>query len=370
MPNRARGPAKAKCTQRLMAAAAIVAGVWGATPAEAQTTLSYATYFNANDPLVKVDTWFMSEVERRTKGEVTFETYLGGAMLGGPDIYPGLTRGAVDMGMSVPAAFQPTEYVLSNVTLPYITDDSVATTYAFNQLLGESKDLAQEYESRNIKLLYGLGFSENAIWSTKPVRTVEDLKGMRIRSVMSVADALNMLGAVPVSMGFGDAVGALQREVIDGFSSAPFLTSISVGLHEFAPYVSDGGRMGVYAVSSTGINLDAWKGLTPETQAVITEVAAEVPGYYASILDDMVEEAVAALKKAGKTEVILMSDEQAGRVRATVADPLWGKWLKAASAAGHDGQAFLDRYRALVAEREAAQEYQPGLVRFVKQYGN
>src|SRR3546814_281287 len=156
------------------------------------------------------------------------------------------------------------------------SSDVCSSDLAFNQLARKAPALAGEYTKQNVKLLYALGFSENTIWSSKPIKTVEDLKGMRIRSVMSIADALKILGAVPVSMGFGDAVGALQRQVIDGFSSAPFLTSISVGLHEFAPYVSDGGGMGVYAVSSTSINLDTWKRLSPAVQKPSAEVAAKV----------------------------------------------------------------------------------------------
>lgn len=352
-----------------MVAVAAAFALWGSASANAQTTLSYATYFGGNDPLVRVDLWFMEEVERRSNGEIKFETYLGGSMLGGPEIYPGLSRGAVDIGMSVPAAFHATEYVLSNVTLPFVTDDSVATTYAFNQLLDESPELVAEYENRNVKLLYALGFSENNIWSNDPIRTIEDLEGMRIRSVMSIANALSMLGAVPVSMAFGDAVGGLQRGVIDGFSSAPFLTSISVGLQDFAPYVSDGGGMGVYAVSSTSINLDRWNGLTNEQQAVIDEVASEVPDHYASILSEMVDESVDKLNAAGTTEVVIMEEEEAARLREAVVGPLWNAWLEAAQGAGHDGQAFLDRYRELVVEQEAARDYVPGLTLYMDRYG-
>ena len=342
----------------------------GALPANAEVTLTYATYFNANDPLVQVDTWFMKEVEKRTNGEVKFDTYYGGAMLGGPDIYPGLSQGAVDVGMSVPAAFQQGDYVLTNVTLPYVTDDSVAVTYAFNDLLKESELLQKEYDQQNIKLLYALGFSENTIWSNKAIRTVEDLKGMRIRSVMSIANALDMLGAVPVTMGFGDAVSALQRSVIDGFSSAPFLTSVSVGLQDFAPYVSDGGGMGVYAVSSTGINKDKWAALSPEARKAIEEVAAQVPDYYAGLLNPMVDEAIAKVRDAGKTEVIMMSEEEKARVREIVAQPLWDRWLATAKERGIDGNAFLQRYRDLVAEHEAGNEYVPGLARYLQKYKN
>jgi TRAP-type transport system periplasmic protein len=255
------------------------------------------------------------------------------------------------------------------VTLPFVTDDSVATTYAFNQLLDERPELVAEYESRNVKLLYALGFSENNIWSNDPIRTIEDLEGMRIRSVMSIANALSMLGAVPVSMAFGDAVGGLQRGVIDGFSSAPFLTSISVGLQDFAPYVSDGGGMGVYAVSSTSINLDRWNALTSEQQAIIDEVASEVPDHYASILSEMVDESVDKLKEAGTTEVVIMEEEEAARLREAVVGPLWNAWLEAAQGAGLDGQAFLDRYRELVVEQEAARDYVPGLTLYMDRYG-
>lgn len=340
-----------------------------ASPANAEVTLTYATYFNANDPLVQVDTWFMEEVTKRTNGEVKFDTYFGGAMLGGPDIYPGLTKGAVDVGMSVPAAFQQGDYILTNVTLPYITDNSVAVTYAFNELLKELEPLRQEYHNQNIKLLYALGFSENTIWSNKPIRTIDDLKGMRIRSVMSIANALGMLGAVPVTMGFGNSVDALQRKVIDGFSSAPFLTSVSVGLQDFAPYVSDGGGMGVYAVSSTGMNKDKWDSLSPEAQKAIEEVAAEVPAHYAKLLDPMVEEAIVKIKDAGKTEVIVMSDEEKAKVRDTVAQPLWDQWLAAASERGVDANAFLQRYRDLVAENAAHDKYIPGLARYIERFG-
>src|SRR5690606_7681248 len=109
------------------------------------------------------------------------------------------------------------------------------------------------------------------------------------------------------------------------------------GVHEFAPYVSDAGGMGVYAVSSTGMNLDTWSRLTPEQQAIVDEVASEAPGYYASILNDLVSESVDALHEAGVTQVIVMSDEESARIRETVSEPLWSTWINAANAAGHDG---------------------------------
>src|SRR3546814_16853426 len=64
-----------------------------------------------------------------------------------------------------------------------------------------------------------------------------------------------------------------------------------------------GGGMGVYAVSSTSINLDTWKRLSPAVQKTIDEVAAKVPDHYASIMDGMVDKAVdsrSAERRVGK----------------------------------------------------------------------
>src|SRR3546814_9627289 len=96
--------------------------------------------------------------------------------------------------------------------------------------------------------------------------------------------------------------------------------------------------MGVYAVSSTSINLDTWKRLSPAVQKTIDEVAAKVPDHYASIMDGMVDKAVDSLIAAGKTKVVLMSDAEKKRVRDAVAKPLWDKWIAAASQRGVDGE--------------------------------
>src|SRR3546814_6820105 len=104
--------------------------------------------------------------------------------------------------------------------------------------------------------------------------------------------------------------------------------------------------MGVYAVSSTSINLDTWKRLSPAVQKTIDEVAAKAPDHYASIMDGMVDKAVDSLIAAGKTKVVLMSDAETKRVRDAVPKPLWDKWIAAASQRGVDDAAFLDQYRA------------------------
>lgn len=74
-------------------------------------------------------------------------------------------------------------------------------------------------------------------------------------------------------------------------------------------------------MSSTGINKDKWESFSPMAQKVIEEVASEVPNHCAELLDPMVDDVIAKIKEAGKTEAIIMSDEETARLRYGIRSP-------------------------------------------------
>ena len=84
--------------------------------------LKVASNYPATSLFSKVQQHYFDEVTKRTNGRVTFEYYYGGVLLKASDVYPGLSRGAVDIGYTVPAAFNPREYPLAGVTLPFVTE--------------------------------------------------------------------------------------------------------------------------------------------------------------------------------------------------------------------------------------------------------
>lgn len=356
---------------RAVGAAAVCIGLVLSTAVSAQQArkLIYATYIPDTLSVVKADKWFMDEVTRRTNGRITFEVYLSGALLKAGDVLPGVAAGAADLGMSVPSAYNRRDYPLSNITLPYISDKVDSVTFAFKDMYESNADLRKEYESRGLKLLYAPAAGENTIWSIKPIAKPDDIRGLKVRAVLGIGDALAKLGAAPVAIPWNDALEGMQRGVVDAMSSAPFDNAVTGGLVDIAKYGSDGGRMGIYAVYTTVMSRKTYDSLDKETQKVIDQVASEAPGHYIELLDSVMDESakkVADRVRSGALKIDLFSDSDVDRVRTTVGREIYKEWVDIANKSGYDGQKLLDQFIAAVHKYDAKSRYVTGFERVKK----
>lgn len=334
-------------------------------PSQAKETLVYANYISEIYTTSLGDIWFMDEVEKRSNGEIVFERYFSGSLLSASDLFPGLARGAADVVAGVPSAYNRNDYPLSNVTLPFITDDSDAVTFAFTELFDANEDLRKEFEGRNAKVLFARGYSVNTIFSRLPITKPEDYNGLKIRAVLAIADAMQALGATPVSVPYPEALEGMSRGVVDAMTSSPFDSSVKGGLAEASKFGSDGGRMGVYAANIVAINLDRFNKLKPEHQKIILDVAAEVIPYYNQMRQEEVRQNALQLcemsRKEGGVKIHLFSDEEAAKVRDIAFDKIKDRWVEWASKqANVDATKVLDDYISLVRKYEATSTYKNG----------
>jgi TRAP-type C4-dicarboxylate transport system substrate-binding protein len=336
---------------------------------QAPRKLTYATYIPDTFAMTKADIWFMDEVTKRTGGKITFERYYSGSLLKASDILPGVSAGAADIGNSVPSAYNRQDYPLSNITLPFITTRVDSLTHAFKDLYDGNPQFRKEYESRGLKLLYAPAYAENTIWSNKEIAKPADVKGLRVRAVLAVGDALAKMGASIVAIPFPDAVDGMRRGAVDAMSAAPFDTAVSGGLAEIAAYGSDVGRMGVYAVSATVINQKTFNSLDKDTQKIIEEVAAQAPAQYFKMLDAVLDDSakkVAERVKSGKIKVDLFSEADVQQMRSTIGAEIHKEWIATANKAGYDGAALLKEFTALSAKYDAKSSYVTGFERVKK----
>lgn len=337
--------------------------------AQAPRKLTYATYIPDTFAMTKADIWFMDEVTKRTNGKITFERYYSGSLLKASDILPGVSAGAADIGNSVPSAYNRQDYPLSNITLPFVTTRVDSLTHAFKDIYDSNPQFRKEYESRGLKLLYAPAYAENTIWSTKEIAKPADVKGLRVRAVLAVGDALAKMGASIVAIPFPDAIDGMRRGAVDAMSAAPFDTAVGGGLPEIANFGSDIGRMGVYAVSATVINQKTFNSLDKETQKIIETVASEAPAQYFKMLDDILDQAakkVAERVKSGKVKVNLFSDADVQQMRATIGAEIQKEWIATANKAGYDGTALLKEFTALTSKYDAKSNYVTGFERVKK----
>lgn len=358
---------------RSIATATLLAALSSATAlpalAQEQLKLRYASLYSATDFYEVAAKYFIDEVTKRTKGKVTFETYYGGSILKARELSPGVSAGAVDIAVTVPGAFEPEQFPLTGVLLPYVTRNPYATTSSFKEMYETGSELKAEFEKHNQQLLFAMGSGENTLWTNKEVRTPADLKGQRIRVTLGVADALAKLGATPVGIPWSEALDLIQRGGVDGVSATPFDQGVKTGLADIIPYVSDAGGAGSYAVVTVVMNKQKWDGLDEGVRKIITEVAAEMPAHYVDELDKEVDTMVDKLAKSPKVTVIDIPDEDAKAWSGPGFQAAYDVWKRRAAKSVKDPDAFFAKYKEIVAKKDAERPYVTGIRRYVERQG-
>lgn len=252
----------------LGAALSAVIALGGASDAEARTKLKVSHYL----PSVHgIHTDFIvpwtRQVAECSGGEVEFEVFPAGTQLGNvARQQEQVMAGVVDIAHGLHGIPRGRFPRTSLIDMPFLTDDAGAATYALWQLLPDV--LAEEYKGLKVLALHahngGLLHT-----SKKKVETMEDLKGLRIRTPSpAVSDMLSFLGATPQGLPPGEVYENLQRGVLDG-TVFPWDPVKSFGLNEVLNYHLD---IGVYTVSFFFVmNERSYARLSPKAQACIDE---------------------------------------------------------------------------------------------------
>ena len=155
----------------------------------------------------------LEELKKRSNGRITYTLYAGAALGSGPEHYDIVAKGLSDMGYFT-ATWTPGRFPLSDVLsmATWVEGKDIGTDIG-NAMY--KKDLAKEFPG--VKMIELNGCIQAFLWTTKPVRSLEDCKGLRIRSPGGQqTNYIKALGAEPVFMPLGDVYLAMETGTIDG----------------------------------------------------------------------------------------------------------------------------------------------------------
>lgn len=252
---------------------------------------------------------FKELVEEKSNGNMEVKIYPNGQLGGDRELIEALQMGNITMGSpsSAPLASFDKEFFVLDI--PFMFKDREA---AYKALDGEAgKELLKTLESFNIK---GLAFMENGFRnltnSRNPVKTPEDLDGLKIRTMENEIhlSAWSKLGANPTPMAFGELFTALQQKTVDGQEN-PFELIYSVKFHEVQKYISK--TQHIYSPYVIIINKDFYANLSDENKEIINECVTEATNYQRELAKAKDMESEEAIKEAG-VEVIELSDTEKG----------------------------------------------------------
>lgn len=280
----------------------------------------------------------LQELEDRSNGRINTTTYYGGALGAGPEHYDIVADGLSDMGYFT-ATWTPGRFPLTDVlSMPVFVGGKDVAVEIGNAMY--DRILHQEFE--DVKMLNLNGCIQSYFWTTEPVRTLEDVRGLRMRSPGGLqTDMIEALGAEPVFMPLGDVYLSMETGDIDGIVTCPQLY-YAFNLFE----VADHAVVATFGCVSEGVamNLDAWERTPDDLKEIIEEVTANPFRLTGGLNVDTIEEIMDSLAAEGVNFYELPGDE-AERWNDIFAEKVVLEWVEQMEAKGLPGEETLRMYK-------------------------
>ncbi|MFV0383494.1 TRAP transporter substrate-binding protein [Paracoccus sp. (in: a-proteobacteria)] len=322
-------------------AAAMATGAVVLTGAAQAKELKFADFQPATHPYIEaVYKPFMDEVAASTGGAVTVRLYGGGELGPGPaDQYNRAVDGVADIVFGLPG-YTASNFPLTLVTeLPGVIEAETGTRH----VLAHLDMLAGEY--RRVTLI-GLWTNDpNALFmARKPVRALEDLKGMKIRVPSRNAGlVIEAWGGTPISMPAPEIYNAMQTGVIDG-AFIDGTTTYSFRLSEVTDYITTGMDSSISSFFML-MNRDSFADLDDAQQAAILEAGRNASMAAHRVQIEGAARGFADFAAMDGKEMITLSPEEAARFNAASA-PVVDKVIGELDASGVDASSYVAALKA------------------------
>jgi len=288
----------------------------------------------ANDtPKGKGALKFKELAEKYTNGKVKIDVYPNSSLYKDKEEIEALQLGSVQMLAPSTAKFAPLGVKeFEALDLPWLFKDEATYSAAMKRTVGQW--LFKKLEAKGIT---GLAYWDNGfhmVSSNRPLTKPADFAGLKFRiSGSKVADQyFRNLSSIPQIMAFSEVYQALQTGVVDGCENTPsnYLTQkfyevqkdITVSYHAHLQY-------------AVIVNTKFWSGLPADIRGQLEKAMAEATDYTNEIATKENEDALAEIKKSGKTTLHYLTDDERKEWQ-TAMQPTY-KWAK-----GRVGQEVLD----------------------------
>ena len=320
----------------IWAAATIAAlAVTGPALADDPIVIKFSHVVAPNTPKGLAAEKFKELAERYTAGKVKVEVYPNSQLYKDKEELEALQLGAVQMLAPSNSKFGPIGVKQFEVfDLPYILPDLKTLRKVTDGPLGV----------KLLKLLDSKGMTGLAYWdngfkemtANKKLITPADYKGVkfRIQSSKVLEAQFRALGSIPQVMAFSEVYQALQTGVVDGQENT-WSNIYTQKMHEVQKYITNTnhGYIGYVVV----VNKKFWDGLPADIRTECEKAMKEATEYGNSQSAKENDDALAEIKKSGKSEIITLTPEQDAAMRKAM-QPVYK------DVAGRVGQPLIDEF--------------------------
>jgi C4-dicarboxylate-binding protein DctP len=320
-----------------LAAASIAAlALTGPASAQSPIIIKFSHVVATDTPKGKASEKFKELAEKYTGGKVKVEIYPNSTLYKDKEELEALQLGSVQMLAPSNSKFGPLGIREFEVfDLPYILPDLKTLRKVTEGPLG----------ARLLKLLDSKGITGLAYWdngfkqmsANKKLVTPADYQGVkfRIQSSRVLQAQFKALSSLPQVMAFGEVYQALQTGVVDGQENT-WSNIYTQKMHEVQKYITESnhGYIGYVVI----VNKKFWDDLPADIRDQLTKAMKEATDFNNTQSQKENDDALAEIKKSGKSEIIKLTPEQDEAMRKAM-EPVYK------DAAGRVGQPLIDEFQ-------------------------
>ncbi len=315
--------------------AALLATVAIAAQAQNPTKWDLPSGYGPNTFQVQNLTWFADEVDKATAGKLKITVHPAASLFKANEIKRAVQTSQVQIGEFILSGAANENALFGIDSIPFL-----ATDYAQARKLDAASRPALEklLAGQGMRLLYTVPWPGQSLYANKPIASLADLKGTKMRAYNPATTRIaELVGAQAVTIQLAELPQALATGGVDNFLTSS-ASGVDSKLYEQVKYFYDVNAW--LPRNAVVVSNRAFDALDPAARTAVLQAAAAAGERGWKISDQKDDEYLKELITRGMS-VDRRSDKLKAELRA-VGERMTTEWLKQA---GADGQAIIDAYR-------------------------
>src|SRR6186713_551921 len=273
-------------------------------------------------PTVEAVVQMGKKLEAATNGRLSIQMYPSMQLGGEKEMIEQAQVGALAIARISVGPMGPIVPEMNVFNLPFMFRDDAHMEKVIDGPIGDEllKKLS-ESKANLIGLCWMNAGTRNVYNSKKPIQTVDDLKGLKIRMMGNpvFVDTMNSLGGNGVSMGFDQLINAMQTGVVDGAENN--YPTYESGQHfRYAKYYSRTGHLMIPEILV--YSKKSWETLSKDDQALLTKLSREAQQEERKLWYDREKESLKKMAEAGA----IVNDVADKKEFQAAVKPVWDKY--------------------------------------------
>jgi TRAP-type mannitol/chloroaromatic compound transport system substrate-binding protein len=263
---------------------------------------------------------FADSVKLASGGRLDIKVFSAGELVGAMETFDAVSKGSAQVGHDMASYWKgKNENFVSFGSVPFGLDAEGYNIWLYER--GGIEQMQELYGRYNLVAFPGgQGGQEMGLFSNKKPKTLDDFKGMRLRTIGWFMDIMNQAGASVTPLPGGEVYLALERGVIDAAEFSSPAINYPMGFDDITKYVIEPGVHQPAIQCTVFFNKDAWESLPADLQWIVKIAAKETQLWSQSWIENLNIAAIRKFKE--KVEFVSMDDETLSAFAQTTKDYL------------------------------------------------